>query len=248
MDLDSGIIRKIQALGRPTMEEFLECRNVRIAARTDPATEVAGDFFDVMARPDGSTLIGIGDVTGHGLASGIITLLARNVFRSTFADSDLSITDGLMKINAALFESLQHDMRDENNLTLILMKCSENEICVTGTHENIILSRPGKKFEIIDTTKLGMYIGLEANISDYVTEQKIPFQEGDILLLYTDGATDIENEKGEYFGLERLLISFGEHKNLPVEGIVDAMMDDIYRWTEGRPAPDDITLMAVAKA
>lgn len=229
------------------MEEFLDCKNLRIAARTDPAGEVSGDFFDVISHPDGSTCLGIGDVTGHGLASGVVMLMVKDAFRSALKDPQSSLGQGLIDINAALFHSLSL-MKDVNNMTLSILRYAEGLVTLSGQHESILLlKKGGAAAEHIETADLGMFIGLESDISDYVTERNVPLMNGDMLLMYTDGATDAENSSRTGYGIERLEQSFLRFRERPVEGIVDAMMDDIYDWTKGTPIDDDITLMLVMR-
>lgn len=105
-----------------------------------------------------------------------------------------------------------------------------------------------KKTEIIDTVDNGMLVGLTESIDEFIHEKPIPLQPNDIILLYTDGATEAENPKREQFGSDRLIESLEKHADLPTtDEILAAIFQDIYVFIDGMDVYDDITIMIMRK-
>jgi sigma-B regulation protein RsbU (phosphoserine phosphatase) len=95
---------------------------------------------------------------------------------------------------------------------------------------------------------LGIYVGLtEESFTDFVKEISFDFQKGDIMILYTDGATEAENEKGELYSVERLMNSLPKYRHLKSSEIVAKMTEDIYQFIGRKPILDDISLVVIQR-
>jgi serine phosphatase RsbU (regulator of sigma subunit) len=248
MKTELDVARNIQTMLLPREKELARCRDLEIAYRMDPASEVGGDFLEVLPRPDTTVFFAIGDVTDHGLLSGIITLMTQSSFRTLIENFDLSLTDILLYINMLLFHNLQNRMRINLNLTLMLLRYRDGALSFAGQHESILVfRRESGGVEVIDTGELGIYIGLIENIKKHVAEKSILLNEGDSIVLFTDGATEAENEHGDQYGLERLVESMKRHSAKPPHDLLAAMFDDIYRWIGSATFFDDITMVAAER-
>jgi len=83
------------------------------------------------------------------------------------------------------------------------------------------------------------------DIEPHVAELQIDFSENDLLLFYTDGLTEAENENGEFFEEERLVKLLKQHSSMEVNDIVATIYKDVYRFIGERSILDDITLMII---
>ena len=214
----------------------------------ETASEVGGDFYDILPQEDGSTIIGIGDVTDHGLQSGIVMLMTQSALRTSIDKSDISLKKALQQVNNLIYSNVQTRLNDNRNLTLALLKYKENKIQISGQHEYLILLRKeNSKAEKINTLDLGFYVGMLKNIDKYIEEQTFDFNEGDIILLYTDGATEAENRQKEFYGIDRLIAALEKNRNTSSQEIVENIKKDIFNFINGREILDDISLVVIKR-
>ncbi|TGL38941.1 PP2C family protein-serine/threonine phosphatase [Leptospira perdikensis] len=249
LGMELEVARQIQAMVLPRNEELKEIKELEISARMDAANEVGGDYYDVVHHEDGTVYIGIGDVTGHGLASGVVMLMTQSAFITTLRSKVISLRESLRSLNSILFSNIHIRMNDIRNLTLSLFSYKNGVFTTVGQHETIMVYRHTlKKTEIIDTVNNGMLVGLTESIDEFIHEKPIPLESKDIILLYTDGATEAENQKREQFGSHRLIESLERHIELETtDAILDAIFKDIYVFIDGMEVYDDITIMIMRK-
>ncbi|MDF3819722.1 PP2C family protein-serine/threonine phosphatase [Leptospira sp. 96542] len=247
MELD--VARQIQAMVLPRKEELEQVKDLEISARMDSANEVGGDYYDVIPHEDGSIYIGIGDVTDHGLASGVVMLMTQSAFVTTLRSQVISLRESLIAINTILFANIHIRMKDIRNLTLSLFSYKNGVFTTAGQHETILVYRHAKKkTEIIDTVDNGMLVGLTESIDEFLHEKQIELNQNDIVLLYTDGATEAENAKREQFGSKRLVESLERYATLSsTDEMLDGIFKDIYEFIDGVQLYDDITIMVMRK-
>lgn len=242
------VAQRIQAMILPREDELAQCKDIEVVARMQPATEVGGDLYEVLPREDGSTLFAIGDVTDHGLASGLVMLMSQTALRTCLEDAQFDLTRALIQVNSVIYKNVQTRMNDSRNLTLALLLYKEGRVRLAGQHESVILLRNGSEaIEEIETTDLGCTVGLLDDISPMLGEMSFELSPGDLMLLYTDGVTEAENTSGEQYGVERLGESLTRHRDLPTPKLVDQLFEDVSRWIGKAPVYDDITLVLVRR-
>lgn len=248
MGMELDVARKIQKLMLPKGDEFKQCHYLEVAARMDAASEVGGDFYEFLPQEDGSVIIAVGDVTDHGLQSGIVMLMAQSTIRSVIDEQRTSLSQALVRINEVLFKNIRHRMKDYRNLTLSLARIDNGKIQISGQHENLLVYRQSiKKAELISTTELGIYIGLIDEVSEHIHEASLTFEPGDVLMWYTDGLTEAQNKNGEFFGEKKLLDCFSKYADLPTEQITDSIFSEVYLFTENLPLQDDISTLIIKR-
>ncbi len=249
MGMELDVARQIQTMILPFQGDFDKCQDLEVAARMDTATEVGGDFYEVLPQPDGSTYFGIGDVTDHGLQSGIVMLMTQSAIRSLLDGGHIKLQDALNQINMILYRNIQDRMNDRRNLTLSLLHYEEGKVRITGQHESVVLLRRDAQHAIqIDTLDLGMYVGLtNDSFEDFVEETSFDFNKGDIMLLYTDGATEAENEKQQLFGIDRMMKVLEKNRDKSSKEIVNEITKEIYAFIGKKQLLDDISLVVVKR-
>jgi sigma-B regulation protein RsbU (phosphoserine phosphatase) len=238
------VTRRIQKMLLPTSEELRAVEGLDIAGHMEPANEVGGDYYDVLQH-DGQVKIGIGDVTGHGLESGVMMVMTQSAVRALLTSGETDPVSFLDTLNRALYGNVQRIGADKN-LTLSLIDYANGEVRLSGQHEMMIVMRSSGEVELIDTIDLGFPIALDAEIAEFVDQTTIELAPGDGIVLYTDGITEAENMANEQYGLERLCEVVRTHWDKPAEGIKDAVVSDVTEYIGGQVVYDDITLV-VAK-
>lgn len=248
MAMELDIAKHIQKMVLPKEEEFTAFKGLEIGARMDTATEIGGDFYEVLPQKDGSIYFGIGDVTDQGLQSGVVMLMTQAAFRATLDNSPVSITSALNQINSILRQNISR-LKDQRDLTLSLLHYKNGTVTMAGQHETVILLRQSEDFaEQIDTMDLTLYVGLIEDFSDNVQESTFDMEVGDIMLLYTDGATGALNSAQREFGIQGLMQSLERNRSHISQQIVNNIIDEIYEYTGNTEPLDDITIVIVKRS
>jgi serine phosphatase RsbU (regulator of sigma subunit) len=254
MSAELEVTQRIQQMVLPNTEElaqFLE-RELEIAAFMLPATEVGGDYYDVLLQPDGHVKIAIGDVTGHGLESGVLMLMVQSVMR-TLVDNlqqadQTAPSQVVMALNHTIYKNLQR-MHSDKNLTLVLIDYQPDTgwIQVSGQHEEVLLVHSSDgSVEQLDTIDLGFPVGLIDDISDFMQVKSYQLAPDDVLVLYTDGVTEAENCSKIQYGLERLVDVLQTSYKGSASGIKQAIINDLLGFIgDGQKIFDDVTLLVL---
>jgi len=233
----------LQQMLLPKDEELEAIDGLDIKGFMEPADEVGGDYYDVLYQ-DGRVLIGIGDVTGHGLESGALAIMVQSTVRALLASyQELDSVKFLTALNQMVYHNVQR-MNTDKNLTLALLSYQDGQLCLTGQHEEMIVVRQGE-VELIDTINLGFYIGLEQDISAFINQVTVPLNPGEVVVLYTDGITEAVNAENEEYQLERLCSVIKHNWQQTAEQIQQAVIDDVRQFIGEQKVFDDITLLVL---
>jgi len=243
MSAELEVTEKIQRLILPTQDELKAIADLDIAGYMAPAHEVGGDYYDVLQQ-DERLKIAIGDVTGHGLESGMVMLMTQSVVRALLRSGETDPVRFLDTLNHTIYNNVQR-MDSDKNLTLCLLDYADGEVKLSGQHEEMIVVRRDGKIELVDTIDLGFPIGLDDEIADFIDQTTVQLQSGDGVVLYTDGITEAENTDGEQYGLERLCEVVSRHWSQSAEAIKEAVVADVLSFIGEGEIYDDITLVVL---
>ncbi|MDF0555377.1 AAA family ATPase [Kamptonema sp. UHCC 0994] len=243
MSTELDITRELQQMILPKESELQQIPGLDIAGFMEPATEVGGDYYDVLNQ-DGRIKIGIGDVTGHGLESGVVMIMAQTAVRALLANNETDPVRFLSAVNQTIYGNVQR-MNADKMLSLALLDYQDGTVRISGQHEEVILIRADGSLELIDTMDLGFPIGLESDVADFINELEIVLNPGDGIVLYTDGITEAENLDGELYGLERLCDVVRQNYNLSATEMQQNIIADVRRYIGTQEVFDDITLLVL---
>jgi sigma-B regulation protein RsbU (phosphoserine phosphatase) len=243
MEAELDVTRRLQQMLLPTTEELKQIEALDIAGYMEPADEVGGDFYDVLQQ-NGYIKIGIGDVTGHGLESGVVMLMLQAAIRTLLTSGETDPVRFMDVINRTIYGNVQR-MNVEKSLTLALLDYQEGQIKVSGQHENVIIVRGNGEVELTSTIDLGFPVGLVPDITAYVQDVTLELATGDGIVVYSDGITEAESETGKLYGLERLCTAVGAVWEQPAEQIKEAVVADVRQFMGHSKLLDDLTLLVV---
>jgi sigma-B regulation protein RsbU (phosphoserine phosphatase) len=246
------VSRRIQQMVLPTLGELERIPGLDVAAYMEPATEVGGDYYDILQGENGEVRIGIGDVTGHGLESGVVMLMTQSAVRTLVTSDERNAVRALDILNRTIYHNTQR-MGCDKNLTLALLDYrpgdngdgTAGQLRVSGQHESVIVVRRDGEVELVDTMDLGMPLGLVDDICAFVAETNIALHSGDTVVLYTDGITEAADESHNLYGLERLCEVVRSHAAGTAAAIKDAVIADVKRHAGAQPLYDDLTLIVM---
>jgi serine phosphatase RsbU (regulator of sigma subunit) len=249
MAAELEVTRQLQQMILPTEDELRQVEGLDIAGFMEPADEVGGDYYDVLQH-DGKLKIGIGDVTGHGLESGVVMLMLQTAVRTLLTSGEKDPVRFMDVLNRTLHDNMRR-MNVDKSLTLALLDyaCGYTDrvgkLYLSGQHEYLIVMRRDGRAELVDTLDLGLPVGLVTGIADFVGELSVELGPGDGVVLYSDGFTEAENEAGEFYGLERLCAVVSQHWAGSAEEIKEAVVRDAREFIGGQMVYDDLTLLVI---
>lgn len=210
------------------------------------AAEVGGDLIDYLPRPDGCFWLAIGDVTGHGLTPGLVMMMAQSLFTGYALDAPhMGPAECLIRVNAALFQNVHERMRNDNYMTLQLLRHDgDGHFRVAGMHCDILIWRSrSRQVERIEVP--GFWTGLLRDVSEMTQDLEFHLDDDDLLLLYSDGLIEAANESNEQFDMERLEAALARCADLPVEEIKNRIVAEVQAWLHEQA--DDISIIVLRR-
>jgi PAS domain S-box-containing protein len=242
------VTQRLQRMILPKTQELQAIEGLEIAGYMEPADEVGGDYYDVLQH-NGHVKIGIGDVTGHGLESGVLMLMTQMGVRTLLTHDESNPVQFMDVLNRTLYHNVRR-MGIDKSLTLALLDYQPQpegggHLWASGQHEELIVVRQGGVIERVDTLNLGFPIGLDADIAHFIGRRQVKLQAGDGAVLYTDGITEAENAANEQYGLERLCETIRQHWDEPADAIKTVVIDDVRQFIGEQTVFDDITLLVL---
>jgi PAS domain S-box-containing protein len=245
MSAELEVTKQLQQMILPTAAELEAIAGLDIVGYMEPADEVGGDYYDVLLA-DGVVTLGIGDVTGHGLESGILMVMTQTAVRTLQERGETDPVCFLDTLNRTLYKNLQR-MNIDRNLTLAILNYANGKVSISGQHEEILIVRAGGSIERIDTINLGMPIALDDNIADFIDSTSIDLGPGDGIVLYTDGITEAKNMKRDQYGLDRLCAIVSQNWQQSAEDIKQAAIADVHKFIGEQKKFDDISLLILKR-
>ena len=220
-----------------------------IAARFQPAREVAGDFYDAFTLGDGRIGLVVADVCDKGVGAALFMALVRSLIRaylqlqhSISADVPL-LRDAVVQTNNYIGEN-HRDMNmfattfaavvDLASGAVVYVNCGHNPPAVVGPE--------GIKMRLMPTgPALGMVPGFAYRVNN------LQLAPGEMLVAFTDGATDARNPQAKFFTEQRLLDIVLESRGTPAENVATRMLESVVGHISTAAQYDDITLMVVRR-
>ncbi len=222
-----------------------------LACFMQPADEVGGDYYDVI-NVGGYSWIFLGDVTGHGLASGLVMFMVQSIITSILHSTPtISPKDLNHAANQILYANLQR-LQEQRPMTIASLRFdpTTRQVVASGCHDNLLIYRANLgSFETIALDHFPLGLGF-TDILTAADFQQIEFglNPGDILLVISDGITEAVargDVDAEYYGEDRLknvvLANLGES----AEAIKGKLVEDLEEFSAG-VFHDDVTFI-VAK-
>jgi sigma-B regulation protein RsbU (phosphoserine phosphatase) len=206
-----------------------------IAIHHKQLSEVGGDYYDFFTLPGERHAIGVYDISGHGVSSALIMAFLKAQFANATRrlDSPAEIVDW---VNQASISFLRHVRR---YATVNFVVFSDRFIRYVSGGGYGLLVRRGTPCTF---NRTGNFIGLR--IKPF-REFELPFEEGDLLALYTDGVPEAQGANGESYSVQRMNELIMQHSDEPVQVILDKCIEDYTRFRVAEA--DDVTLLILRR-
>jgi sigma-B regulation protein RsbU (phosphoserine phosphatase) len=247
LDSDLGLAHEIQSMLLP--REFPALSELQMGTIYKPAQKVGGDLYDVFQIDESRVGIAIADVSGKGIPASLLMAICQSNLRH-FARHEESPACVLRELNEVMFAEMRPEMFI--TVTYAVIDIARNQLVFArGGHELPILIHAGEgnsqaRFAFLESE--GMALGMVPNeiFDTAIQDCIVPFGEGDILTLYTDGVTEAVNSDGVEFGNNRLAEVVRTLRGREPEALVQGILDRIALFSGNAKQADDFTVV-VAK-
>ena len=217
---------------------------IEVAGVCLPATHVGGDYFDFFSYGDNVDLV-IADVSGHSVGAALIMAEMRSTLKAEIR-RDRKRQARIGEILNALNDVLYSDLNGaELFITMFYLRYELEtrrlRYANAGHNRALLLRLDETGCEQLDAE--GLILGIKREVA--FEEKGLQLQAGDLLLLYTDGVTETQNDAGEFFGMGRLCSALSAHNAEPPESLLQSLQDDLRDFRGKGDFQDDISMVAV---
>ena len=218
---------------------------LRVGAAMVASRSVGGDLYDAIRVRDDFLLFCVGDVSGKGMPAALLMSTCLSLLRS-YAEALDSPSAIMRRIN----QRLSHNNDDCAFTTLVIgvinHRSGEMRYCNAG-HNPMLLHRPGGPTEVLRTVH-GPALGVREGV--VYSEGRLFLEPEALLLAYSDGVSEMFNDHGQRFGLQRLIACLDrwcQGQDGHPHQLLESIQADLHGFACGEPAHDDITLLALRR-
>ena len=244
LDLDLQVAQDIQRILLPSTAPRVI--GYEIDGVNMPARQMSGDYYGYIKVDDHRWGAAIGDVSGKGVPASLIMAMCRSVLRSQ-APGNPSACDVLHKVNRLLFPDIKEDMFISMAYAILDEHSSTVTLCRAG--HDAPLHYCARDQSITKLNPPGMALGIDSgNVFDRITgDFSVTLEPNDCLIFYTDGVTEALDDKGQEFGMDRMMASIRASATEGSAAIKKRLTSDILDFIGHFPQYDDITMIVIRK-
>jgi Serine phosphatase RsbU, regulator of sigma subunit len=233
--LASEIQLRLHPAGPPAIDSY------DVVGVSFPCFEVGGDYYDFISKRDGKFVIALGDVSGKGIAAALLMSSVHAAVRA-HSTTRLSPAEIVREINLYTYDNTPSN----RYVTLFYseLDARTHELTyINAGHNSPILVRSGGEVTRLDIG--GFPVGITSD-GDY-REGWVNLGPGDVLLIYSDGASESLDERGEEFGEALLIDIVQKNRTRTAAGIRDRVEEALTRFVGKAKPVDDLTLVIVKR-
>lgn len=210
----------------------------------EPARETSGDFYDIIPLPAGKLGLLVADVADKGMGAALFMALSRTLIRTFAPAHEYDPAAALREANRRILSDTHSDLFVTMFYAVLDPATGLLTYCNAG-HNPPLLLEPSAESAPLRLTRTAIPLGImEGRAWEQAT---VLIRPGALLVLYTDGITEAQDEAQELFGEERLIKVLQANRGKSAVIIEDKILSAIYGFTGDAPQSDDITLLVVAR-
>lgn len=238
LERDLQIARTVQESFLP--QELPKKTGYQFAAHYDSAQEVGGDFYDFIPLSEDQLAILMGDVSGKGVPAALFMARLMSDFRFVSLSED-DPKDILAKVNDILVRRSRRGMFVTIIYIILDMLKGRITYSSAGHLPPLLVKANGKVHKLVSET--GVPLGIAEG--QVFAQDTLPLEEGDVLLLYTDGLLEARNSKKQEFGFNRIEKALKEHRGLSAGEIEKELYSSVMEFVKDTPQHDDLTYIVI---
>ncbi|MBA3542377.1 MAG: SpoIIE family protein phosphatase [Deltaproteobacteria bacterium] len=233
-----AIAHRIQTLMLPRK---VAVEGLEVASAMHAADDVGGDYFDVLPTKHGAW-IGVGDVAGHGLSAGLIMLLLQSAVAAVArAMPNATPREVITTVNSTLYDAIRDRLGRDEHVTFSLLRYSrDGRLVFAGAHEDMLVWRK-RTGQVEIVRSIGVWLGARPEIGHLTENSSIRLEDGDLVVLYTDGITEAMDVDGEQFDIDRLVDVVVTNGGQSPAAIVEHILTAVRAWMHTQF--DDLSLL-----
>lgn len=236
------IAKTVQKSLLPTLLE--QDKDFEIAAFSESADEVGGDYYDTLRINDHLISIIIADVSGKGTTAAFHMSQMKGIFHS-LAQSDTEPDNFMVHANQALVYCLERGSFISATYFVINTETKKIKYARAGHCPVLYYSALSKQVTYFKDKGVALGMVRNKTYTNFIHAYEFEYVQGDLMVLYTDGITEAKNKKGEEFGYDRLLESVEEVSSLSAIQVQDHLIKRLYAFSGTDNIDDDYTTMIV---
>jgi sigma-B regulation protein RsbU (phosphoserine phosphatase) len=226
-------------------ESFPTLDGYRFSNLYQPCEAVGGDFYDFVQNGERTTIL-VSDVIGHGVQAALSTMLLKGIFQET-ATKSTEPEELLTEMNGRLYRILPDGMYAAASVILMQPRSSELHFANAGLPYPFVLRGAEKRLDEIALA--GPPLGLFGDIGIAQYESRCSrLEPGDVFLVGSDGIGSIEGDGDELFEDRRLRQVLTDLAGLDGDKLIEQLMEKATAFSNGRPQPDDVNLVAITRS
>jgi phosphoserine phosphatase RsbU/P len=241
LERDVSLARTVQETLLPGREGF-QVGPLRVAGVCVTADACGGDWWMRAALDEQRVVVGIGDVTGHGLATALVATSATSGFAAALTmrhPEELTAQLLITSLNLTLANVGRGEYQMSSSLAIINVQTGVIDYA-SGAHPSPIVYNRHTR-QVASLPARGSLLG--ASVNSQYTSRQAQLRPGDIVVWYTDGLTESLDGSRKQYGTQRLAATIQAHAHLSAEALRDAILTDARAFSAGLPANDDITVI-----
>jgi serine phosphatase RsbU (regulator of sigma subunit) len=217
---------------------------IRVAALCIPATEVGGDYYDVLPLSDTRMAVLVADVSGKGTSAALYMAELKGLVLSLSRIYD-SPARLLIEANRILAESM--DSRTFVTMTYAVVDAEARRMrfARAGHTPLIHLEAESGKTRVLTPPGLGLGLDPGEGFERILAEEEVPLAPGDFFLFFTDGLSEAMNERSELFGEVRLRQILEDSEGLSSEQLRARILEEVERFVGDAAPHDDLTMVVL---
>jgi serine phosphatase RsbU (regulator of sigma subunit) len=241
LEADLAVARAIQESFLP--ESGARWKGFHVVAHFEPAADLGGDYYDILPMPDGRTAVAIGDVSGHGLPTGLVAASARASLAS-FVELGVPADQAFLRLGRRTERSRDSQRRLYTTLSFFAYDAGRRVGTLTNAGHPAPYRVSGGRVERLEVSALP--IGLLPGKPTSYPSKDFTFDPGDRLVFFTDGVVEAADAREEPWGYERLEALLAREGELPPVELVNAILAAVAAHVGQTPLEDDRTLLILS--
>lgn len=227
------------------LPENLEKDNdFEIAAFSESADEVGGDYYDTLRTNEHQVSLIVADVSGKGTTAAFHMSQMKGIFHSLAQDC-IKPDDFMCRANQALVYCLERGSFISATFFVINTRDKKVQYARAGHCPLLYYNAAESNAEFFKDKGIALGMIKNRSYSNFIESNEFNYRTGDIMVLYTDGVTEAKNTKGEQFGYDRLVEVLLEVKDLEPKQIQEHLIKRLYEFSGTTNIDDDYTTMIV---
>lgn len=232
---------QIQSDMLPEARIFAERTDFAIGAYMTPAKEVGGDFYDFFMLDEDRLAFLIADVSGKGIPASLFMVVAKTLLQSRLMEGG-ALETAVADVNERLCAGNENGMFVTAWVGVLTLSTGSLQYVNAGHNPPLIGNRK-KGYSYVTETSGFVLAGMEG--MTYAGQER-QLEPGDILFLYTDGVTEMNDEKGNLYGEERLQTLLNGQKETEPKKLAASVMEDIRSFQGNARQFDDVTMLVIS--